>query len=147
MDINFILARRLLIIINILAGISVNIKNFTILYNGREDCRYIGHVIIILRKIRFRIIAIIMFWGSNNKGDDDKTNGEDIADAVIVFLMKIFTYYLPIIATLIIFKLRPEEMKVFSKEEYFEEGVFTTALGMKKAKRNPSEDDISDTNE
>lgn len=38
-------------------------------------------------------------------------------------------------------------MKIFQKEEYYEEGVFTTALGMKKAKRNHSEDDISEIND
>ncbi|KAL4439099.1 hypothetical protein ABPG74_008874 [Tetrahymena malaccensis] len=105
----------MLIIVNIIAGITVNVKNFLILYNGRNDCRYISH------------------------GNDDYNNGRDVADSSIVFVTKILIYYLPIVACIYVFKLKTEEKKTFEKEYFYEEGVYTTALGMKPRRANSDE--------
>ncbi|EDK31453.2 transmembrane protein, putative (macronuclear) [Tetrahymena thermophila SB210] len=105
----------MLIIVNIISGITVNVKNFLILYNGRSDCRYISH------------------------GDDDYNNGRDVADASIVFVTKILVYYLPIVACIYVFKLKKEQKQTFEKEYFYEEGVYTTALGMKPRRANSDE--------
>lgn len=120
---------RILIIVNLIGSLAVNIKNFFILYNERRDCRYIGHVSA-LNGIGIGI-EFELFIGSNLQGSSTSPDVNDTIEALLVFVTRVLTYFLPIIASLFVFRLRAEEKKVFQKEEYYEEGVYTVALGMK----------------
>lgn len=107
----------MLIIINLVSGIVLNVKNILFLYNGRSDCRIIPH-------------------GSG--GTDD---WEDYLEAVVGFFIKVITYFLPLAASILVFRLRTEEKQTFSQEEYYEGGIYTTALGMKPRKHDWEDED------
>lgn len=75
----------MLIIINLLSGIVINIKNIVFLNNGRSDCRIIPH------------------------DGGDSTNWRDYMEALVEFIIRVLTYFLPLAASIVVFRLRSEE--------------------------------------
>lgn len=122
--------KRFLIIFNLAAGLTGNIRNIFIIYNGRSDCRYIGHV---TKISHVHLITYYIF-----QGNSDSTNTYDILDALIGLVVKMLTFYIPTIATIVVFKLRPDEMFVFKNEEYYhsDDNLYTVALGIKSKRKN-----------